>query len=266
MFHRVLFLFLEKLFQSFRVKKLAITGWLATLFLTAPIPVLRSVGVDQNVIKGWFIGLHVPGTVFLLLIVYFYVMVYLGVRKRKINEISQVTALVKAKQESKVAKTTGLIAFALILSFVPVIVLGALGEFFPVLLTSKAFRLPEALFQLTSLANPLIYFYRDRRFRVAALELIGARRPEAMQPAVGVVRFVRRKDTFGSKEDVPELQNAEKHTRLKRAASCDPAVGSCCDLRRPRELSLKRSMSAITLGKCHNGSEMVRNCSKPRPW
>ena len=58
-------------------------------------------------------------------------MVYLGVRKRKITEISQVSALVKAKQEIKVAKTTGLITAALILSFVPVIVCRWLGRCFP---------------------------------------------------------------------------------------------------------------------------------------
>ena len=48
----------------------------------------------------------------------------------KITEISQVSALVQAKQEIKVAKTTGLITAALILSFVPVIVVGGFSQFF----------------------------------------------------------------------------------------------------------------------------------------
>ena len=238
-----------------RMKTLAIVAWLLAAFTSFPPFVMIVVAVDQNIKEAWYISETVVATLCLKIIGYFYIMVYLGVRKRKINEISQVTALAKAKQESKVAMTTGLIAFALILSFVPGIVLGALGVIFPVLLTSKVFRLPETLVQLTSLANPLIYFYRDRCFRNAALELLGVRRPEAIQPAVGAVRFVRRKNPFGSMEDVPERQKAEQHTRRKRAASCDLAVGSCGDLRRSREISLKRSMSAHTRDKCHNGSE-----------
>ena len=127
---------------------------------------------------------------------YFYIMVNLGVRKRKITEISQVSALVKAKQEIKVVKTTGLITAALILSFVPVIVIGGLADVFPVLRTSNAFLVAETLIQFNSLANPLIYFYRDRRFRKAALELLRVRKPEAIQPAV-------RKRSAGFTENCP---------------------------------------------------------------
>ena len=57
-------------------------------------------------------------------------MIYLGVRKRKIEAIGKVTALVKTKQDVKVAKTIGLITVALILSFVPVIVIGAWPDLF----------------------------------------------------------------------------------------------------------------------------------------
>ena len=213
------------------------------------------VGVDYHIHEAWHIGEGVVAVFCLIIIGYFYMMVYLGVRKRKIEEIRQVTAIVEAKLESIVAMTTGLITFVLILSFVPVIVVGALGAVFPVLLTSKAFRLPQTLVQLNSLANPLIYFYRDRRFRNAALELIGIRKPQAIQPEVVVVRFVRRKGAFGSLEDGQEPQKAEQHPRSKIPASCDPEVASCCDLRRSREISLKRSMSAITLDKYSNGSE-----------
>ena len=41
----------------------------------------------------------------LFAIVYFYIMVFLGVQKRKQNQTSQVTIMMKAKLESKVAKT-----------------------------------------------------------------------------------------------------------------------------------------------------------------
>ena len=233
-----------------RIKKLSIVAWLLAAFATFPPLAMIALGVDQNIKEAWYTGEGVVGAVCLTTIGYFYIMVYLGVRKREINEISQVTALVKAKLESKVARTCGLITAALILSFVPVIVLGALREIFPVLRASKAFRLLETLIQLNSLANPLIYFYRDRRLREAALELLGVKRPEAIQPAVGAARFIRRKDPFGSLEAVQELQKVEQPTRFKRVASCDPAVVSDCAHQRSPKTFLKRSMSAPTLDKC----------------
>ncbi len=230
-----------------RIKKLAIVAWLLAPFAPFPPVVMMVAGVDLNIREIWMIGNSVVAVVCLIIIGYFYIMVYLGARKRKINEISQVTALVKAKIEIKVAKTTGLITASLIFSFVPVIVIvGFLGEVFPVLRTSRAFRFSGTLLQLNALANPLIYFYRDRRFRKAALELLGVRRPEATQSAVGAVR---RKDPFGSLEVVQERQKDEQHTRVKRAASCDPAVVTYCVHRRSRETFLKRSMSSPTLDK-----------------
>ena len=233
-----------------RIRTLAMVAWLLAAFTSFPPLVMIVVGVDLSIKEAWHIGESVVTIVCLMILGYLYVMVYLGVRKRKINEISQVTALVKAKLESKVAMTCGLITATLILSFVPVAFVGALVEVFPVLRTSKASRLPETTIQLNSLANPLIYFYRDRRLRNAALKLLGFRRPEEIQPAVGAVRFVRRKDPFGSLEDVQELKKSEKHTRFTRAASCDLAVVSHCDHRRPREKFFKRSMSAPTLENC----------------
>ena len=230
-----------------RMKKLAIMAWLLAAFATSPHLVMIVVGVDQKIKEIWHIGESVVGASCLAVIGYFYIMVYLGVRKRKISEISRVTALVKAKQEIKVAKTTGLITAAQIISFVPVIVIGASPDLFSVLRRSKAFHLTETLVQLNSLANPLIYFYRDRRFRRAALELLRVRKPEASQPAVGAARFIRRKDRLGSLEAVQERQQAQEQVRFKRAASFDPALDSDCHDRRRHLTSFKRKLSAPNL-------------------
>ena len=148
------------------------------------------VGVDLKIKEIWHIGEIVMAASCLTAIGYFYITVNLGVRKRKITEISHVSAVVKAKQELKVVKTTGLITAALILSFVPVFVVGGLADVFPVLRTSNAFLVADTLIQLNSLGNPLIYFYRDSRFRKAAAELLRVREPEAIQPAVGAARFI----------------------------------------------------------------------------
>ena len=148
-----------------RMKNLAIMAWWLAGFTSFPPLVQLVVGVDWKIKEIWHIGESVAAILCLTATGYFYIMVYLGVRKRKMSKISNVTALVKAKQEINVTKTAALITAALILSFTPMIVIGGLGEVFQVFRTSNTFLLAETLVQLNSLANPLIYFYRDRRFR-----------------------------------------------------------------------------------------------------
>ena len=239
-----------------RIKKLAIFAWLGTAFTILP-PLLTGVaGGDIEIIGYFFIVWIVCATVALSAIVYFYAMVYLGVRKRKISEISQVTAQVKAKLESKVAKTTFLLTAAVIFSTVPGIVFHIAGEAFPFLRTSVNFRFWELLIQLNSLVNPLLYSYRDRRFRNALLELLRIRKPRTSQPAVYSVRYVRRKDQFAAEEDALDRQHVVRHTRLKRTLSCDLTVVSDCAHGRPNEIMLKRSMSAPTLRECYSVSSL----------
>ena len=174
-------------------------------------------------------------------------MIYHGVCKRKIEAIGKVTALGKAKHEVKVAKTIGLITVALILTFVPVIVIGAWPNLFQVLRRSKAFHLTETLVQLNSLANPLIYFYRDRRYRQAALQLLRVRKRAAIQPAVGAALFIRAKNLLVSLKAVQERQQARELVPFKRAASCDLALSSYCHDRGRQLIFFKRSLSAPNL-------------------
>ena len=106
----------------------------------------------------------------------------------------------------------------------------------------------ETLVQLNSLANPLpIYFYRDRRFRKAALQLLRLRKPDAIQPAVGAAQFIRRKEQLGSLLAVQERQHAMEKSHFKRAASCEPALASDCHNRGCHEIFFKRSLSAPSL-------------------
>ena len=53
----------------------------------------------------------------LALIIYFYVMVKLGVRKRKLSQIRQVSELMNEKLGHRVAMNTALVTIALIPSF-----------------------------------------------------------------------------------------------------------------------------------------------------
>ena len=155
-----------------RVQKLAIIAWLGSVFTIVPPLFMQVAGMDAAIVEYVFFVWTACATVALVAIVYFYVMVYLAIRKRKTSEISQVTALVKAKLESRVAKTTFLLTAAVMLSFFPAMVFSILGQAFPFLHTRLVIRSWELLIKVNSLVNPLLYCYRDRRFRNALLELL----------------------------------------------------------------------------------------------
>ena len=230
-----------------RLNKLTLIAWVSATFMVLPdIILLTVVNADDRLdfAEAWFIVNSILAVCTLALIVYFYVMVYLGIRKRKLSEISKVTSLISAKLEKKVAKMTALVTAVLIISFLPVIVVVVLGGLFPVLRKRWAYRLAELLMQFNSIANPLIYCYGDRRFGSAVLELLRVRKPGTNQPATDAgVRFVRRKGQFGSVENVMELQ---REVNLMHS-SCDQAVVLDYTRLKSWNAGLKRSMSAPSL-------------------
>ena len=245
------------------VKKLKLVVWLLAISLTVPALITEMVGVAIKISQILFIVWCVVGTVAIILIVYFYVMLYIEVRKRNISEISRVSALVKAKLESKVAKTTAILTGTLFLSFLPAFVMYMAGEAVPVLRSSSAFLVWETLMQLNSLANPILYCYRNPRVRKAVMELV-RRSSGATQQVTNTVRFVRpAKDTFGAKEDSPEWQYPYKPTRLTRAASCELAVVKDGDHQRPHLMKLTRCISAPSLSKASSNSVEVLQLHKP---
>ena len=234
-----------------RLNKLTIIAWVSATFMVLPdIILLTVVSADDRLVfaEAWFIVNAILAVCALALIVYFYVMVYLGIRKRKLSEIGKVTSLISAKLEKRVTKMTALVTAVLIISFLPVIVVVVLGGLFPVLRKRWAYRLAEILMQFNSIANPLIYCYGDRRFRNAVLELLRVRKPGANQPAaVAGVRFLRRKGRFGSVENVMELQREVNLMHFTRRASCDQAVVLDYTRLKSCNAGLRRSMSAPSL-------------------
>ncbi len=178
--------------------------------------------------------------------------------KRNLDQISQVTVLVQAKQEVKVAKTTGLLAVGLLISFVPGIVVSSSSS----LRTSTGIRVSELLMQLSSLVNPLLYCYRNRRFRNAALELFRMKKPQAAQAAPSAVQAVKRKDpTVGSLQNaLDQQQNPTKPSRFVRSASCGQiGVGVDCGHRRFESPTvLRKSISDPSLALCSISSDGSR--------
>ena len=238
-----------------RMKKLAIVAWVLAIvtvspqFITAPLTGMMKANEGVLALEIFLIVLSVLLISALSLIVYFYVMVYLGVRKRKISQIRQVSELVKVKQERRIAMTAAVVTIALILSFVPSILGGMLQGIYPVFRQRLAMRVADIFLYLNSVANPLIYCYRDRRFRNAVLEILKSRRPKEKPSVVtDAARFgdVKHNDVFGSGKDTLQMQKVENQVRLTRSASCDltrPVDRAYLDSHKIRLTRTKSSLS-----------------------
>ena len=223
-----------------RLIKLAAIAWISgPVFILCPF--LISVAASG---RTSFVVFLASICFIVALILYFYVMVYLEIRKRKFNQILQVSVLALLKTEYRVAKTTALVTAALFLSFVPVLFLPLLGRIFPVLRKMSSWRVVETLVLSNSLVNPLIYCYRDCRLKKVVLELLRIKKPKPRN-AVDIVRFIERTDVRGPLKDRVEIiQEVDENIRLTRSASYD--LTRLCDRPdiKPNIMLAKRSMSA----------------------
>ena len=114
----------------------------------------------------------------------------------------------KAKLESKVAKTTVQPTAVVTLSMSPAMVFYIMGGVFPSSHSHVNFRLLEApTMMLYSVANPILYCYRNRRFRNVVLELLQIGKSRKTVAADCTVRYDRRKYRIDEAEDVLKLQN-----------------------------------------------------------
>ena len=94
-----------------------------------------------------------------------------------------------------------------------------------------------------SVVNPLIYCYRDCRFRNAVLEILKIKKPKAKNTGY-VVRSTTRKEVRGTKKDNVQIQKVENLVRLKRSVSCNfPKMLELTPIN-SSETTLKRTVSA----------------------
>ena len=183
----------------------------------------------------------------LVLIVFVYIMIYLGVRKRKLNQIHQVKALIQAKLENRVAMTTAVVTIALILSFFPGVIVIILEKVYPALHTRFAWKLSDSLLFLNSLVNPLIYCYRDHRFRNAVLEMLRIRKPTTVSATENSL----------DPGNVSLQKKEGNPVRLARSASCDLVPFSINQtFNKSRNASRKRTMSAPSVPKDYNSANV----------
>lgn len=236
------------------VKKMAICAWMLALFTSFPPLIIFVAGVNQTFKQAWHIGESICAMLCLTLIIVFYIMVYLGAWQRKLNKISQVTALVEAKLATKVAKTTGMLTAALIVSVIPMCVAAGLGEAIPGFGGRVALRFAETAIQFNSLLSPLLYCYRDLRFRNAVLELLRIRKPQTIQPNINGVRYEKRERAL----------NNDAGPQYEKCRGCQPRSASS-DL---SVIMMKRSLSvpSIKTSVFNSGKQSTnrREASQPR--
>ena len=176
-----------------RLTGLAIAVWLFVVVIQGPTILIQVADEDGKFLSLWLVGKIVSMVSCLAAIGYFYFIIFLEVRKRDRNQINQ-AFLAKTKLESKVAKTTAMITVAIVLSFVPFTSIAILVNIFPAFRTYPVYRFAETVVQFNSLVSPIMYSYRDKRFRNAILELLGVKKS---QQRLDGRRNLRRRESVG---------------------------------------------------------------------
>jgi len=160
-----------------RVKKFARIAWLLAVSVPISPSIMKIASVEYKYILFVDIACVLPGTVCIALLGYFYIRVYYGMRQWETEKIRELSCLIKAKLATKVAKMTAILTVVVLISFIPSLAFLLFGEIFPSLRRSSFFRWSVMLAQLNSVFNPVLYCYRDRRFRDAFLEILKLKKP-----------------------------------------------------------------------------------------
>ena len=194
-----------------RIKINLIISWLAALLTVGPMVIMHAAGVPYEIVVVVDVVSSIFSIFSLLLISYYYVMVYRGLRRFSRGTLSEVKTL---KLQTKVANTTLWLTFFVGIFCAPTLVVYLFGGIVSFLRTSSFIRWSEIFLQLNSLANPLLYCYRDRFLKNAIMEMLWIRKPtRKIQPAVRVRRFHRK--SIALLEFAGQLQNGEDNQRLR---------------------------------------------------
>ena len=209
-----------------RLKICAVVAWVLAAITAILVPILSVAEVDQRVIVALSIFSASKTVLCVAIIGYCYITLYLYVRKRKNNEINQVSARANAKLEKSIAKATGTVTAALLVSYVPSIIALFLGDAVPFLRTSSYFRWSELLIQMNSFFNPIVYcLAMNRTFRNEVLEMINLNSvlQLVLRPKLPVKRHSRRRREPAVVSDEENQLHGEKQQpdRLARLRSCD---------------------------------------------
>ena len=226
-----------------RIKRYSGIIWITIVILYVLVMTLQAIALPHEFV----LVLHfIEGVVWLvgfMTLVYFYSMVYSKARTQSRSQISQITA----KIQSRIAFTAFLLTAAVFIFSLPIPVVVATVQFWPILRANSVFRWSEVPLYLNSLLNPVLYFYRNRRYRKAALKLLRFRMPLQNQSVSPCTRWRRdifvpvdekyvcdtertqclprsqswAADTYGRLSIMPGMQNK---SAMERRLSCPPLL------------------------------------------
>ena len=211
-----------------RIKKYARIAWLVASFWYISVSIRPVYHPPYEAMVTMDVGTSLMGAFCLVLMVYYYIMVYRGVRKWNRSQIRQVQALVNAKKETKAASTAFLLTICVGISVVPIIMVFTFGEVWPSLRKSSFYRWSKTMLSLNSLFNPLLYCYRNRVFRKAVWKLLRSPgKSPRIQPVDtdGNQQNIKRarygNSTALTNENKGDLETVElRHFRWTRSQSC----------------------------------------------
>ena len=209
-----------------RLKICAVIAWLFAVTTAFTVPILWIAKVDQRVMAALSIFSAGKTVLSVAIIGYFYISLYFSVRKRNDNKISNVSARVNARMDRTIAKATSTVTAAVLVSYVPSIIVLFFGDAVPFLRTSSYFRWSQLLIQMNSLFNPIVYcFSMNRTFRNEVLEMVNLNAVLELvsRPKLPVKRHTRRRREPAvvlEKENEFQEENQLPY-RLARSRSCD---------------------------------------------
>ena len=176
-----------------RMKRYSGIVWITVVIVYVLVMTLQAIALPHELLFALY---FIEGVVWLIgfvALVYFYSMVYSKARKQSRSQISQISQI-SAKIQSRIAFTAFLLTAAVFIFSLPIPVVIATVQFWPILRANSVFRWSEVPLYLNSLLNPVLYFYRNRRYRKAALKLLRFRMPLQTQSVSPCTRW--RRDTF----------------------------------------------------------------------
>lgn len=202
-----------------RVQRNSRIIWVTTVISNAFYLALAVTDSRSEILLTLNVILIISYLIGLSLMAYFYFMVYIKTRKLEDAQIRRVNTLIKARSERRTAYTVFLMTVAVLISVVPLLIVLLLALFSPVFRSNLILRMAEIFLQLNSLVNPAVYFYRNNRYRKAALRLLGCGKPRAIEPGVLMGRHARQNHGAVASLDVKELVDIEKAPRLRKGQS-----------------------------------------------
>ena len=211
-----------------RVKKYAGITWVIAFITVALFFASTVAGIRYAVLLfldgifglGWLTGI-------LIMVNFYRKLYYLKLRKQKRCQTSQVSFLVKARINKKIAHTACLLTVTVFIAIVPLMVVFITASFLPFFRSCTVFRWAEIFLQINSLVNPVLYFHKNKRYRKFALQLFAFSTKEKIESEVdigrpatqhrGVEEPAEHKNALPSRRSVscPEVIYRRENTRLR---------------------------------------------------